>query len=207
MNKLEEVRTWHTCTLFFLQTHSLFPKRIKKGELDELSIFKLKCRHSVSWSTMVYQPLYRHALPNPANIVAWKPGWIWPQAFPRHSESSPIRFPFHSTKIVTGGIARIPFFFLQEPVTQLWSWPFFPCFFNTWTPQSSSAHVLLLCFTNQNNPESRATIPYPTYHLEILYRVKFLGLAPIESLPRQKHPSGIFEGWIFLERRWLSNSQ
>lgn len=79
-----------------------------------MSIFKLKCRHSVSWSTMVYQPLYRHALPNPANIVAWKPGWIWPQAFPRHSESSPIRFPFHSTKIVTGGIARIPFFFSKN---------------------------------------------------------------------------------------------
>ena len=101
------------------------------------------------------------------------------------------QIPISLNKNRDGWNSSDPFFFLQEPVTQLWSWPFFPCFFNTWTPQSSSAHVLLLCFTNQNNPESRATIPYPTYHLEILYRVKFLGLAPIESLPRQKHPSGI----------------
>lgn len=100
------------------------------------------------------------------------------------------QIPIALNKNRDGGIARI-LFFSKNLSLNCEVEPFFPCFFNTWTPQSSSAQVLLLCFTNQNNPESRATIPYPTYHLEILYRVKFLGLAPIESLPRQKHRSGI----------------
>ena len=88
-----------------LYRHVVFGKTHSSGAKFQtilVSLFPQKSLHSDG-----------AALPNPANIVAWKPGWIWPQAFPGHSAGR-IRDPISLNKNREGWNSSDPFFFSKN---------------------------------------------------------------------------------------------